>query len=253
MALVLNDRVKETSTTTGTGTLDLGGAVQDFEGFVSAIGDSNTTYYAIVNTGTDEFEVGIGTVTDAATDTLSRDTVISSSNSDALVNFTAGTKDVFCTLPASKAVVKDASDNTNFADNEKIQLGTGNDIQLFHDGSNSYFDGGDVGAFYIRGGSSGQGPLQLTDSAGGNRFFVGNEGGATEIYHNATNAKKLETITTGIQTTGTLNVNGAYTLPTADGTANQILETNGSGALSFVDKPAAGATEAFAIKMAVGL
>jgi hypothetical protein len=111
MALVLNDRVKETSTTTGTGTLDLGGAVQDFEGFVSAIGDGNTTYYAIVNTGEGEFEVGIGTVTDAATDTLSRDTVISSSNSDALVNFTSGTKDVFCTLPASKAVVEDASSN----------------------------------------------------------------------------------------------------------------------------------------------
>jgi len=111
MALVLNDRVKETSTTTGTGTLDLGGAVQDFEGFVSAIGGGNTTYYAIVNTGTDEFEVGIGTVTDAATDTLSRDTVISSSNSDALVNFTSGSKDVFCTLPASKAVVEDASSN----------------------------------------------------------------------------------------------------------------------------------------------
>ena len=111
MALVLNDRVKETSTTTGTGTLDLGGAVQDFEGFVSAIGDGNTTYYAIVNTGEGEFEVGIGTVTDAATDTLSRDTVISSSNSDALVNFTSGSKDVFCTLPASKAVVEDASSN----------------------------------------------------------------------------------------------------------------------------------------------
>jgi len=111
MALVLNDRVKETSTTTGTGTLDLGGAVQDFEGFVSAIGDGNTTYYAIVNTGEGEFEVGIGTVTDAATDTLSRDTVISSSNSDALVDFSSGTKDVFCTLPASKAVVEDASSN----------------------------------------------------------------------------------------------------------------------------------------------
>ena len=104
MALVLNDRVKETSTTTGTGTLDLGGAVQDFEGFVSAIGDGNTTYYAIVNTGTGEFEVGIGTVTDAATDTLSRDTVISSSNSDALVNFTSGSKDVFCTIPAKKTI-----------------------------------------------------------------------------------------------------------------------------------------------------
>ena len=98
MALVVNDRVKETTATTGTGTLDLAGAVQDFEGFVAGIGNSNTTYYAIVNTGTGEFEVGLGTVTDAATDTLSRDTIISSSNSDAAVNFSAGTKDVFCTL-----------------------------------------------------------------------------------------------------------------------------------------------------------
>lgn len=115
MALVVNDRVKETSTTTGTGTLNLGGAVQDFEGFVSAIGDTNTTYYAIVNTGEGEFEVGIGTVTDAATDTLSRDTVLSSSNSDSLVNFSAGTKDVFCTLPAAKTVLEDASNNVTLA------------------------------------------------------------------------------------------------------------------------------------------
>jgi len=111
MALVVNDRVKETTATTGTGTLDLAGAVQDFEGFVAGIGNSNTTYYAIVNTGTGEFEVGLGTVTDAATDTLSRDTIISSSNSDAAVNFSAGTKDVFCTLPASKAVVEDENND----------------------------------------------------------------------------------------------------------------------------------------------
>jgi surfactin synthase thioesterase subunit len=110
MALVVNDRVKETSTTTGTGTFDLGGAVSGFESFVTAIGNGNTTYYSIVNEN-GEFEVGLGTVTDAATDTLSRDTIISSSNSDAAVNFSAGTKNVFCTLPASKAVILDASGN----------------------------------------------------------------------------------------------------------------------------------------------
>ena len=103
MAFVLNDRVKETSTSTGTGTFNLAGAVQDFEGFVTGIGTGNTTYYSIVNAASGEFEVGIGTVTDATPDTLSRDTVLSSSNSDNLVNFTAGTKDVFCTYPASKA------------------------------------------------------------------------------------------------------------------------------------------------------
>ena len=110
MALVVNDRVKETSTTTGTGTFDLAGAVSGFESFVAGIGNSNTTYYAIVNEN-GEFEVGLGTVTDAATDTLSRDTIISSSNSDSAVNFGAGTKNVFCTLPASKAVILDSSGN----------------------------------------------------------------------------------------------------------------------------------------------
>ena len=104
MALVINDRVKETSTTTGTGTFNLAGASQDFESFVSGIGTGNTTYYCITNTGSDEFEVGIGTVTDATPDTLSRDTVISSTNSDALVNFSAGEKEVFCTIPAKRTI-----------------------------------------------------------------------------------------------------------------------------------------------------
>ena len=100
MALVLNDRVKETSTTTGTGTLNLAGASQDFIGFVAGIGTGNQTYYCIQNTGQDEFEVGIGTVTDASPDTLSRQTVISSTNSNNLVNFSAGAKDV-CLLYTS--------------------------------------------------------------------------------------------------------------------------------------------------------
>ena len=107
MALVVNDRVKETSTTTGTGTLTLDGAVTNFETFSTAIGNTNTTYYSIVSQDGSDFEVGLGTV---GAGTLSRDTILSSSNSDAAVNFGIGTKDVFCTLPASKAVYKDASD-----------------------------------------------------------------------------------------------------------------------------------------------
>jgi hypothetical protein len=108
MALVVNDRVKETSTTTGTGTFTLAGAVTGFETFSSAIGNTNTTYYAIVHTSNSEFEVGLGTVSAGA---LARTTVISSSNSDSAVDFAAGTKDVFCTLPASKSVILDASGN----------------------------------------------------------------------------------------------------------------------------------------------
>ena len=104
MAFVLNDRVKETTTTTGTGTINLAGAATGFETFVAGIGNSNVTYYCIAGQGTAEFEVGIGTVTDASPDTLSRTTILSSSNSDSAVDFSAGTKDVFCTLPASKTI-----------------------------------------------------------------------------------------------------------------------------------------------------
>ena len=111
MALVLDDRVKETSTTTGTGTLNLSGAVSGFQTFVAGVGDGNTTYYAIVNRDEDEWETGLGTVADASTDTLARTTVIASSNSDSAVDFSAGTKDVFVTLPASKVASLDTNNN----------------------------------------------------------------------------------------------------------------------------------------------
>ena len=110
MALVINDRVKVTSTTTGTGAMALGAAATGFETFAQGIGNNNTTYYCIFNQGTSEFEVGLGTL-DGTSANLTRTTVISSSNSDAAVNFTSGTKDVFCTLPASKSVYLDATGN----------------------------------------------------------------------------------------------------------------------------------------------
>jgi len=97
MALIVKDRVKETTTTTGTGTLTLAGASTGFSSFAD-IGDGNTTYYAISSTGS-EWEVGIGTYTASGT-TLSRDTVLASSNSGSLVTLSAGTKDVFCTYPS---------------------------------------------------------------------------------------------------------------------------------------------------------
>ena len=130
MALVLNDRVKETTTTTGTGTINLAGAATNFETFVAGIGNGNTVYYAIVHQDQPEFEVGLGTVTDATPDTLSRTTILSSSNSDGLVSFSAGTKDVFCTLPASKTVFEDASGDVVVDPNSLILLGDDNDVLL---------------------------------------------------------------------------------------------------------------------------
>ncbi len=112
MALVINDRVRETSTTSGTGTLNLAGAVTGFRTFVDGIGNSNTTYYAIFEEGTNLFEIGIGTVTDAAPDTLARDTVLSnSSGNTSKITFSGGTLSVFCTMPASKTVYLDSSGN----------------------------------------------------------------------------------------------------------------------------------------------
>ena len=172
MALVVNDRVKETSTTTGTGTLTLDGAVTGFETFSSAIGNTNTTYYAIELPNTAEFEVGLGTVSAGQ---LARTTVISSSNSDALVNFSAGTKNVFCTLPASKAVIKDASDNVTLPADLTVDTNT-----LYVDSSNN------------RVGINDSTPSQSLDVSGRSRStrFVSSTGGAAAdaaFYLNDTN------------------------------------------------------------------
>ena len=119
MALVLKDRVKETSVTTGTGTITLAGASSGYQAF-SVIGNGNTTYYTITDPATGDWEVGIGTYTSSGT-TLSRTTVLDSSNSGNLVNFAAGTKDVFCVYPAEKAVYEDASNKV--VQNSFVDLG----------------------------------------------------------------------------------------------------------------------------------
>ena len=111
MALVLADRVQDLTTTTGTGTITLTGTPPvGFQSFGTAIGNGNTTYYTI--NGGSEWEVGVGTYTAAGT-SLSRDTVLSSSNSGSLVNFSAGTKTVFVTYPAEKSVNEDVAGNVN--------------------------------------------------------------------------------------------------------------------------------------------
>ena len=107
MALVLADRVRETTSTTGTGTLTLTGPFSGFRAF-SAIGDGNTTYYAIADANTGEWEVGVGTYSTSG-NTLSRDTVLDSSNTGSLVVFAAGAKDVICTQPAERAVYLEAA------------------------------------------------------------------------------------------------------------------------------------------------
>jgi len=120
MALVLADRVKETTTTTGTGTVTLLGASTGFQSF-AVVGNANTTYYAIVGQTGSEWEVGVGTYTSSGT-TLARTTVLASSNSGSLVTFSAGTKDVFVTYPAGYAV---ASTNVGTSGQVLTSNGTG--------------------------------------------------------------------------------------------------------------------------------
>jgi len=180
MALVFNDRVKETSVTTGTGTLTLDGAVQGFETFSSAIGNSNTTYYAIELPGTTEFEVGRGTVSAGQ---LARTQVISSSNSDSPVDFSAGTKIVFCTLPASKAVIKDASGNIPIDANKTIEFGDSGET-ISGDGTN----------LTIASGSQ-----TIVDSTGNIQLKVGSASGALELDIGGTSIAKFENSSNTVQ------------------------------------------------------
>ena len=242
MALVLNDRVKETSTSTGTGTINLAGAVQGFTTFVAGIGNSNTTYYCIEVDGGADFEIGIGTVTDATPDTLSRDTILRSSNSNNAVNFSAGDKNVFCTQPAGKAVFEDASGNVTVAgtvDGIDIQTRDGvltsttttanaalartggtmtNDIEFNDNVKSSYGDGQDFEIYH----SSADNNSFIDEKGSGNLFVRGNDvvlgkytgetyidcnvNGAVQIYHD--NVKTFETTSTGTDTTGNIVVSG---------------------------------------------
>lgn len=103
MPALLADRVYETSNTTGTGAFSLLGAPTAFQTFVAGIGNGNQCYYVAAHATLNEWEIGIGTVTDATPDALSRDTILASSNGGAAVSFSAGTKEIRCTLPASVA------------------------------------------------------------------------------------------------------------------------------------------------------
>ena len=140
MALVLKDRVKETTTTTGTGTYTLGGAVTGFQSFTSVLSNADTTYYCCTD-GTN-FEVGLGTFTSSGT-TLARTTVLESSNSNNAVNWTSGTRDIFITQPAEKAVFLDASDvlETTGGVVSVKNGGTQSEVRLYCESSNAHYAG----------------------------------------------------------------------------------------------------------------
>ena len=202
MALVIKDRVKETTTTTGTGNIALGGAVSNFVTFSSILSDGDTTYYAIVDSNNSDFEVGLGTYASSG-NTIARTTVLASSNSGSVVDLSAGSKVIFCAFPADKAVIEDANgvvsiENLQFDTNAIKSTNTNGNIQLFPAGT-----------------------------------------GFTELYGN-TNAGAIrfncESNSHGVTLKGpphSASATYSLELPNADGSAGQLLKTDGSGKLAF--------------------
>jgi hypothetical protein len=261
MALVLKDRVKETTTTTGTGAISLGGAVTNFQAFSAVLSDGDTTYYAIVDTNNTEFEVGLGTYASGG-DTLTRTTILESSNSGSAVNFLAGSKNVFIAYPAEKSVYLDGSNQLVI--NGTAVTSTAAELNLL-DGSTADTVVNSKAVIY---GAAGQvtaseldvdniqidaNAVKSTDTNGNIQLFP-NGTGFTELYGN-TNAGKIrfncEVNTHGVTLQGPPHSAAAtYTLelPNADGTSGQALVTDGSGKLSFDD---AGISTGKAIAMAI--
>src|SRR6056300_403225 len=234
MALVVNDRVRETSTTTGTGTFTLAGAQTGFETFSTAIGNTNTTYYAISNQANGEFEVGLGTV---GAGTLARTTIISSSNSDAAVDFSAGTKDVFCTLPASKAVILDSSGNivanngSNLTNLNADNLASGTVPDARFPATLPAADGSNLTALNATQLTSGtvpdaRFPATLPAISGANLTNLN----ATNVASGTLSSDRLPTVPTSKGGTGLTTI----------GTANQVLAVNGAGTALEYQTPTTG-------------
>ena len=220
MAFKLNDRVKESSATTGTGTLTLGGAVSGFETFAAGIGGDNTTYYCIFETGTANFEVGFGTLNSAAS-TLARTYVISSSNSDALVNF-AGATEVFCTVPGAKIGLPNPEEYGSSSAPKIITVKVGSKT-----GNHPYPAGGSSSsnAYFLDGLESPALRFSGADSSAKYyyRFDQSDSSNSSHPLRFYLEADKTTAYTTGVTTNGTAGSSGAYTQIAVDSETPNIL------------------------------
>jgi hypothetical protein len=215
MPLVIADRVRETSTTTGTGTLTLDGAVTGFRTFSSAIGDTNTCYYTIT-LGAD-YEIGVGTV---GAGTLARTTILKSSNSNNAVNFGAGTKDVFVTYAADKAVYKDASGNVNALGTISSGVWNGTEITVPYGGT---------GAASFTAGAllKGNGQSAIAEATAGTDYVTPT---GTETLTNKTLTNP--TVTNYVETPYVANSGTAITLALTNGTV-QIITLTGNATITM--------------------
>ena len=221
MAFILNDRVKETTTTTGTGAITLAGAVGGFETFSAGIGGSNTTYYAIKHQTANEFEVGFGTLNGGAS-TLTRTYIINSSNSDAAVDFSAGTKDIFCTMPAAKVGLPFPEEYGSSSAPKIITVKVGSKTSGHpypaggSSSSNAYFlDGLESPALRFSGVDSGAKYYYKFDTSDGS-----NSGHPLRFY---LDAAKSTAYTTGVTTSGSGGSSGDYVQIAVDSNTPNIL------------------------------
>jgi hypothetical protein len=218
--VTLVNRAKVATATTGTGTITLGSAESGYQTFASAgLVDANVVRYTIED-GTD-WEIGSGTYTAAGT-TLTR--TLDESSTGSLLNLT-GAAVVFVTAAAED--IPGGSTAVDFDDNVKVRFGDGFDLELYSDGTQSYIKENNAS-----GNLNIQGQEIKINNASGTRLMTLSSA-QVELLHNGN--KVLETTTAGIQTTGTVNVNNAYTLPTTDGTVAQVLTTDGAGVVTFAD------------------
>ena len=218
MAFILNDRVKETSSTTGTGTFTLGGAVSGFESFSAGIGGDNTTYYCIFETGTNNFEVGFGTL-NAGASTLARTNIISSSNSDAAVNF-AGATEVFCTVHGAKISLPKPEEYGSSSAPKIITVKVGTKTS-----AHPYSGQGSSSAYFLDGLESPAITFSGADSSY-KYYYRFDQSDSTNSSHPLRfylEADKSTAYTTGVTTNGTAGSSGAYTQIAVDVNTPNVL------------------------------
>jgi hypothetical protein len=225
MAFVLADRVQETTTTSGSGTITLAGAQPGYQSFSTGVGNANSTYYTIASQTGTEWEVGIGTYTSVG-DTLSRNTVLASSASGAKVTFSSGTKNVFVTYPAGKAVYADQSGNISASSNKIINLAT---PEASTDAATKQYvdDAATTGIVYHT-------PVQLASTSAFTSYNITYNNGTAGVSATITQAVPYSSLT--IDSTGAATNNRILIKDATNSAYNGVYVVNstGSGATPFV-------------------